>query len=65
MANTRPCAACRHLDSRVLQSGTAYCWARYVWERAQGTVEDCDKAERPDGNAPPNQIWFAGQGVRE
>lgn len=59
--NDRPCALCRHLDAKVLHTGVAYCWARYVWVQANGTVEDCDKVERADGKPPPGQVHFTGQ----
>ena len=59
--NTRPCALCRHLDGRTLPTGVAYCWARYVWVDAKGTVPECEKVERADGKPPPGQIRFAGE----
>lgn len=59
--NTRPCALCRHLDGRVRPSGDAWCWARYIWVQADGTVADCPKAERANGHAPPGQIRFPGE----
>ncbi len=61
MVNTRPCALCRHLDSRVTAHSLAYCWSRYTFVQAQGTVEDCEEVERADGKPPPNQIIFAGE----
>jgi hypothetical protein len=59
--NTRPCAACRHLDSRIAGDHTAFCWARYVWVDHDGTVADCDKVERADGKSPPGRVHFAGE----
>lgn len=59
--NIRPCAMCKHLDSRILASGVAYCWRRYVWVPADGTVKNCDKAERADGRPPPDRINFGGE----
>lgn len=59
--NVRPCGTCRHLDSRVLPSGQAFCHARWVWVPADGTVKDCDKAERADGRPPPGRINFGGE----
>lgn len=59
--NTRPCAACKHLDSRVLTSNAAFCWATFAWRAADGTVPDCHKAERANGQPPPGQITFGGE----
>lgn len=60
--NTRPCALCRNLDSRTTPRGVAYCWAKYVWVDAQGTVQDCELVERADGKPPPGQVRYAGEG---
>lgn len=57
--NDRPCAACRHLDSRTLLSGVAYCWRFYLWVPAAGLVVDCSGAERADGKEPPGKLWFS------
>ena len=59
--NTRPCGLCRHLDSRVLPTGFAFCWARYVWVEPEEIVEDCSKVERADGKPPPGQMHFEGE----
>lgn len=62
MANQRPCGACKHLDGRVTPQGNAYCWWTYRWRKPGETVADCSHAARPDGNAPPGQILFEGEG---
>ena len=59
--NNRPCGTCRHLDTRILPSGAAYCWARYVWVMPDKIVSDCTQAERANGNPPPGQIHFEGE----
>lgn len=62
IANSRPCGACRNLDARLNGRGAAYCWRWFRWQRPADVVVDCTTAERADGQPPPGQIRYEGEG---